>query len=776
MTVISPNITGTTSHVKTQVTSIIDPVTKSEYVADQVIVRYNTKKFQDSGVLNAYIMDSNAKIGAKVWKDFGGAGLSGLQVVKLTSNISVKDAIYEYQKNPDVVYAQPNYVYHTTALTPNDPSFNLQWGLHNTGQQVNGIMGTSDADIDAPEAWDVSTGSGTVIIAVIDSGIHYTHPDLMSNMWTNVDEILGNGIDDDDNGYIDDVYGWNFYNGNNDPNDGNAPLYHGTHCAGILGAVGNNSVGVCGVNWNVKIMSLRTTDASGSSYTSDDISAINYANANGASIISNSWGGYDYDQALKDAIDNSPTVMVCAAGNDNRNTDTTPFYPASFNSPNIISVAATDPSDNKVSFSNYGQTSVDLAAPGVNIYSTKKASDYQFMSGTSMATPFVAGVAALIKSVNPNLTNIQIKNIILNNVDVKPSLTGLVNTGGRLNAYKAVLEAQSTWVIPVANFTGYPRSGAAPLTVSFTDLSTNATGWNWSFGDGEFNTTQNPVHIYLADGNYDLSLNVSNSAGFNVMIKTRYIIVANRTFDKTSVYRPGVGFYLKMDNGSTWNPSTDVYLAWDNAASDRPIAGDWNKDGRTETGVYRPGVGFYLKMDNGSTWTPSTDVYLAWDNAVGDRPIAGDWNMDGRAETGVYRHGVGFYLKMDNGSTWTPSTDVYLAWDNAVGDRPIAGDWNADGRTETGVYRPGVGFYLKMDNGSIWSPSTDQYLAWDNYPTDLPIAGDWNGDGRAETGVYRPGSGFYLKMDNGSTWNPSTDQYLAWDNWPTDLPFAGNFV
>jgi hypothetical protein len=145
----------------------------------------------------------------------------------------------------------------------------------------------------------------------------------------------------------------------------------------------------------------------------------------------------------------------------------------------------------------------------------------------------------------------------------------------------------------------------------------------------------------------------------------------------------------------------------------------------SETGVYRPGVGFYLKMDNGSTpWTPSTDLYLAWDNAAGDLPVAGDWNADGRAETGVYRPGVGFYLKMDNGSTpWTPSTDLYLAWDNAAGDLPVAGDWNADGRAETGVYRPGFGFYLKMDNGSTWTPSTDLYHSWDNTNGDLPIAG-----------------------------------------------------
>ena len=175
-----------------------------------------------------------------------------------------------------------------------------------------------DADIDAPEAWDLSTGSNTIIVAVIDSGVDYSHPDLSANIWSNSDEIPSNGIDDDGNGYIDDIRGWNFWDDNNDPMDGNThwETYHGTHCAGIIGAVGNNSVGISGVNWNVKIMPLRVTDAYGSLYVDDAISAIDYASANGANVISNSWSGTDYSQALKDAIDSSSAVVVCAAGND----------------------------------------------------------------------------------------------------------------------------------------------------------------------------------------------------------------------------------------------------------------------------------------------------------------------------------------------------------------------------------------------------------------------------------------------------------------------------
>jgi len=284
---------------------------------------------------------------------------------------------------------------------------------------------------------------------------------------------------------------------------------------------------------------------------------------------------------------------------------------------------------------------------------------------------------------------------------------------------------------PVASFTATPANGTAPLTVTFNaDASTSNPAvwatWRWSFGDGTFSSVKNATHTYTAGGVYTVSLTATNlGLPSSTLTRVGYINVTGGTnaTATTGVYRPGAGFYLKMDNGSTWNPSTDKYLSWDNAVVDLPVAGDFNKDGQAETGVYRPGAGFYLKMDNGSTWNPSTDKYLAWDNAVVDLPVAGDFNKDGQAETGVYRPGVGFYLKMDNSSTWNPSTDKYLAWDNAVGDRPVAGDWNGDGQAETGVYRPGVGFYLKMDNSSTWNPSTDKYLAWDNAANDLPIAG-----------------------------------------------------
>jgi len=301
-------------------------------------------------------------------------------------------------------------------VIPNDPFFSYLYGLHNTGQ----TEGTEDADIDAPEAWVTTTGSSSVVVAVIDTGVDYSHPDLAANIWT--DPVTG-------------YHGYDYANNDNDPMDDHG---HGTHCAGTIGAVGNNGVGVAGVNWNVKIMALKFLDSSGSGYISNAISAIQYANSHGAQVISDSWGGAGNSQALKDAIDASSAVVVCAAGNNGVNTDTSPQYPSAYPSNNIIAVAATDDNDNLASFSNYGATSVDVAAPGVSIYSTYPGNLYTTMSGTSMATPHVAGVAALVKAAAPSYTAAQIKTTIMNGVDMKPGLSGRCVTGGRLNAKNSI--------------------------------------------------------------------------------------------------------------------------------------------------------------------------------------------------------------------------------------------------------------------------------------------------------------------------------------------------
>jgi subtilisin family serine protease len=327
--------------------------------------------------------------------------------------------------------------------TPADPSYGELWGMHNEGQKG----GLIDADIDAPEAWNLSTGSKSVLVGVIDTGIDRSHPDLSDNMWTNPGEsgtdVGGqdkrfNGVDDDNNGYVDDWRGWDFVNGDNDPHDDHL---HGTHCAGTIGATGNNGIGVAGVCWNVSLVGLKFLSAGGSGVTSGAVEATLYANTIGCTLTSNSWGGGGYSQALKDAIDAAGAagkLFVAAAGNNGSDTDIGINYPSGYDSPNIISVAATDRYDSMAYFSNYGLTSVDLGAPGVDVYSTTPGSSYQILSGTSMATPHVAGACALIKSANSSLTDTQIKQVLLSTVDPIPSLAGKTVTGGRLNLFSAV--------------------------------------------------------------------------------------------------------------------------------------------------------------------------------------------------------------------------------------------------------------------------------------------------------------------------------------------------
>jgi len=265
--------------------------------------------------------------------------INGYQLVKLPPGVDIEEALELYLEDPDVEHAEPNYLVYADS-TPNDMHFNQLWGLHNTGQNVNGTSGTNDADIDAPEAWNVTTGSSDVVVAVIDSGVDINHPDLAANIWTNEAELNGDpDEDDDDNGYIDDVHGWDFYVNDNDPRDANG---HGTHVAGTIAAVGNNAEGVAGVSWSAKIMPIRFLDAWGNGSTADAIAAIQYANEMGADIINNSWGGGAYSQPLKDAIDASDALVVCAAGNSGSNTDITPHYPSAYNSANIIAVAASD--------------------------------------------------------------------------------------------------------------------------------------------------------------------------------------------------------------------------------------------------------------------------------------------------------------------------------------------------------------------------------------------------------------------------------------------------
>ena len=290
---------------------------------------------------------------------------SGIRKIRLPADMTVGEAVALYRSDPDVIFAEPNYRYRLQAV-PNDTDLARLWGLINTGQIVNHAAGTVDADVDADLAWDLGQGHADVVVAIVDSGIDMAHPDLAANIWTNPDEIE-NGVDDDGNGYIDDIMGWDFLENDNHPIDSHG---HGTHVAGIIGAVGDNGTGVVGVNWQVSIMPLRFISAAEYGTTADAIEAIEYADDNGADIINLSWGGPSYSQALKEAIDAADALVVCAAGNNGRELDDTPIYPASYDSANILSVAASDADDHPTAFTNFSDNLADIAAPGTNIFST----------------------------------------------------------------------------------------------------------------------------------------------------------------------------------------------------------------------------------------------------------------------------------------------------------------------------------------------------------------------------------------------------------------------
>lgn len=422
----------------------------------------------------------------------------------LPPGLGVAQAVQALSANPNVLYAEPNYVVHAVNV-PNDPRRGEQWALHNIAQSG----GTTDADIDALEAWDVRTDAGSVVVGVSDSGIDYNHPDLAPNIWMNPGETgtdaqgrdkATNGIDDDGNGYVDDWRGWNFVNNSNDPFD---DYSHGTHVAGTIGAVGNNGIGVAGVAWSVKLMPLKHLNSTGSGAISAATDAILYAakfvDASGRKIVqitSHSYGSASKSKTLESAIKSCGALVVAAAGNSGSNTL---FYPAAYAQPNVVSVAATDAVDALASFSNFG-TWVNLAAPGVNILSTLPNNAYGFNSGTSMATPHVSGVAALVLAQNPGFSIADLKAQLLNNVDVLPALAGKVATSGRLNARKALgaPEASPDTTAPAA----VANLAASPVSPHSVTLTWTAQGDDSNTGTAYFYDIRYSLNPIVTDADF----------------------------------------------------------------------------------------------------------------------------------------------------------------------------------------------------------------------------------------------------------------------------------
>ena len=438
-----------------------------------------------------------------------------LELVRIPPGESVAQAQAAYERLPGVAFAEPNGIVHMTDTVPNDPGFGVDWGLRNTGQNVNGIVGTPGADINAVQAWDASTGDRSVTVAVVDTGVDYTHPDLSPNMWVNPGESGAgretNGIDDDHNGKVDDWQGWDFVNSDNDPKDEH---YHGTHVAGIIGAKGNDSTGVAGVSWNVGIMPVRVLDAGGSGYWSDVADGFAYAGLMKADVANASLGGTSYSDAVRLAIEGAPnTLFVFAAGNYSNNNDSYPFYPCSYTASNIICVAATDQNDSMADFSNYGTASVDLGAPGVNVYSDAPYGRYQFLSGTSMAAPHVSGAAALLASTYVGEGPAFWKEALLSTVEPLPGLAGKTVTGGRLNAAAAIRYGDP--YPPETTILSAPTGtvGSHSATIKFESSEAYST-FECSLDGAAFSPCNSPAtYAGLADGSHHFEVGATDASG-----------------------------------------------------------------------------------------------------------------------------------------------------------------------------------------------------------------------------------------------------------------------
>ncbi|CAN5211437.1 hypothetical protein BH20ACI1_BH20ACI1_19130 [soil metagenome] len=743
------------------------------YVEGELLIKYK------NGTASAAAFEMNSQIGSNVVEEFPEIGW---QRVKIPANLSFDKALSLYKSNSEVEYVQPNFYYHLLA-TPNDAQFGTLYGMQK---------------ISALSAWDLTTGSSAVVVADIATGLKYTHEDLAANAWRNPGEIPNNRIDDDGNGFVDDYYGYDFFYNDSDPIDDAGG--HGTHTAGTIGAVGNNGLGVVGVNWNVKIMAIKIYSPNGSDSTSAMlVNAYNYIRMmknRGVNIriTNNSYGGCGeacgYDQATKDALDamgDAGILNVFAAGNNGRDIEAAPFYPASYTSPSLLAVAASDSNDNKAGFSNFGTTSVDVAAPGVNILSTWNGSnsDYNTISGTSMATPHTAGAAALLSAYNPNLSPASLKATLMNTVDVLPQWNGVVKTGGRINVARA-LQNQTVCTFTPADTSQTAAAGGGTYSVNIV-APTNC----------DYSIKSNDSWITITSGitgssNGTVSYTVQPSS----VGRTGTINVGGTTFtvyqlgptsvpmSKTILDFDGDGHTdysaIQNNNGAmVWHNyrSTSGYLpiSFGSFADDIPVANDFDGDGKTDIAVWRNSNGtFYVLRSQDNTFTGvqfgqagdapnvsqdfdgdgkadfavtrAQNGTLVWyilrsrDGFVGyqfgtdtDKPLRGDYDGDRKADLAVYRPNSGspantfFIQKSSDGNL------IANAFGTSVTDKIVPGDYDGDGKTDIAVWRTtnGVWYYLKSSDGNFQG---FQFGA----DGDLPTPGDYDGDGRTDFAVYRP--------------------------------------
>jgi len=499
-----------------------------KYVPGELLVRFKP------GTSREAMLSSHAKVGGMIEREF--KSVERLHLVKLPSGATLKRALREYRHDPNVLYAEPNYVVHALTL-PNDPLFPQQWGLSNTGQDE----GTVGADIHAPQAWNTSTGSANVVVAVIDSGIDYTHPDLAPNMFSTTNcNPNGSGTGA---GTVSPCFGIAPVYNTSDPMD---DFGHGTHVAGIIGAVGNNGLGVSGVNWNVALVACKFIDMNGNGTDAGAVTCLDYVKSlkdQGVNVVAsnNSWGESTFSQAISDAIQEQQQdgiLFIAAAGNDFQDNDLYPFYPANLFLPNLLSVAATTRMDAVATFSNIGAHTVHLGAPGQEILSTLPGATYGLDTGTSMSAPFVTGVAALLAAADPTRDWRAIRNLLLAGGDTLPALANTI-TGKRLNAYGALACSNSTVASrlqpTIVNTSGAVGSSVllayldidcaqpnGPISVISSsggtiNLVDDGTGVDQAAGDGTYTGQWTPQAL----GSYALTFPGGDAV--NVQVLTNYL-------------------------------------------------------------------------------------------------------------------------------------------------------------------------------------------------------------------------------------------------------------